>query len=111
MVDKRDIALYREIGQAIFRIRNKKMSQQALADAVGISRASIVNVEQGRHRIQIHILYEIAAALDIDPRDLLPSANHQHPIAPLPEDLSEKLNLKEQAVVGRMVKQTRGDPK
>jgi len=110
MANKRDTNLYEEIGQAIFRIRKKKMSQQALADAVGISRASIVNVEQGRHRIQLHVLYEIAVALDVDPRDLLPSANHQHSSAPLPEDLSGKLNPKEQAAVGRMVKKGKGDP-
>lgn len=103
MLNKRDNSLYKEIGKAIFRIRKKKMSQQALADEVGMSRASIVNVEQGRHRIQLHVLYEIAAILEVDPRDLLPAANHQQHVTPLPLDVSAKLNPKEQIAVGRLV--------
>jgi DNA-binding XRE family transcriptional regulator len=47
-----------------------KLSQQELADAVGLSRASVVNVERGRHRVQIHLLYEIARVLGVEPQDL-----------------------------------------
>jgi transcriptional regulator with XRE-family HTH domain len=49
------------------------MSQATLGGRVKLSRTSIVNIECGRHRIQIHVLYEIARVLGVDPRrHLLP---------------------------------------
>lgn len=66
-------ALYLAIADAI-RARRKRagLTQQALADAVGISRASMVNVERCRQRPSIDLLYDIADALGVEAVQLLP---------------------------------------
>lgn len=56
-----------------------------------LSRASIVNIESGRHRIQIHVLYEIARVLTMDPRQLLPPTQLETRSTNLPRDLEKQL--------------------
>jgi transcriptional regulator with XRE-family HTH domain len=67
--------IYKEIGETI-RLRRKKfgLTQDALAVRVNVSRASLANIESGRQRLLIHVLYEIALELHMDPKDLLPAA-------------------------------------
>jgi DNA-binding XRE family transcriptional regulator len=50
----------------------KGMTQQKLADAVGLTRTSIVNIEAHRQAITLPTLYSLAKALDVNPRRLLP---------------------------------------
>jgi len=67
--------LYKEIGERIKEKRENrkpKFSQQKLSKRIGISRTSMVNIEKGRHHIQIHTLYHIASALGTDIEFLLP---------------------------------------
>lgn len=103
--------LYREIGRAIYQLRssqrNPKMSQKALADAVGVSRASIANIERGHHRVQLHVLYDIATVLDVEPHDLMPHPDRQDRPTHLPEDIKKELNPRERAAVDRLL---RSDP-
>jgi transcriptional regulator with XRE-family HTH domain len=51
---------YQEIGS---RIRNARLlsgiSQEILAAQLGLTRASIINIEKGRHRPSVHLLIEI----------------------------------------------------
>jgi len=65
---------YRELGDLI---RNRRkaigMSQDALARYVGMSRTSITNIECGRQQVSLHLLYELATFLRIEPSALLPS--------------------------------------
>lgn len=103
--------LYPEIGKAISRQRRAatpKVSQEQLAASVGLSRASIVNIERGRHRIQIHTLYDIAQALGVDAHSLLPSTNVHQVVESLPAEFRRGLSAKELLAVGRMLK-PRGD--
>lgn len=69
----REEVLYRKIGQ---RIRNERkalgFNQIELADEVGLTRTSIVNIEAGRQRLPIHGLYAIAEALGVSVQCLLP---------------------------------------
>ena len=112
MKPKAATAVYREVGRSIQRLRRSqrpKLSQQTLAQAVKISRASIANIERGHHRVQIHILYEIAAALGVEARDLLPQANRRNLARRLPADVSKKLDPTEQAAVGRLLDPKEGD--
>lgn len=96
--------LYVQIGEAICRQRKAlKRSQRLLAEAVGLSRASIVNIERGRHRIQIHVLYEIAAALGVDAHTLLPTVDPSAFAATLPTGFKDELNSNEIAAISRMV--------
>lgn len=98
-------ALYREIGQAIVLLRTRqkpKMSQKSLADAVGISRASIANIERGHHRVQLHVLYDIAVALEVEPHDLLP--HNASRVTHLPEDVQKELTPRERTAVDRLIR-------
>lgn len=66
--------LYRDLGLRLRRIREaSRLTQDALAERIGLSRTSIANIEQGRQRIQVHTLYALAGALRVSPRSLLPS--------------------------------------
>lgn len=101
------VDLYFEIGKAIHRRRtavSPSVSQQRLADAVGLSRASIVNIERGRHRIQIHVLYDIALALGVEVYALLPSTDATELADGLPSDFRRELNPNELAAVGRLLR-------
>ena len=60
----------------------QKMKAGDLAKSVGLSRASISNLENGRQNISAYQLYKIATALDcvrID--DLMPKTKNQVPAA------------------------------
>lgn len=96
--------IYRQIGKRIRELRllrEPKMSQQVLAKEVGLSRVSIVNIENGRHRIQVHLLFDLARALKVQPQELVPA------VAPtpttLPQDFAQALKPKERAAVERLL--------
>ena len=61
---------------AMVRARREQegMTQSQLAGRVGMTRTSITNIEKGRQKVQLDTLYDIAAALDTSPAELLPSA-------------------------------------
>lgn len=58
------------------RERNGRMTQQALADAVGVSRQTIIAIEQGRYSPSLEVALKIARAFDARIEDLfsLPDA-------------------------------------
>ena len=74
MADSDD--LYRELGRKIRQARERfgeKLSQEALAQRLGLSRASMVNIEAGRQRAPLHLLWQIAELLGADLTMLIPS--------------------------------------
>jgi len=79
-----------------------------LALAVGLSRTSVANIEKGRHRIQIHTLYAIAAALGIEPAELLPPRVARKD-KPMPKDLENKLKADEKSSVSDFLSKLGGD--
>ncbi|MEW6227545.1 MAG: helix-turn-helix transcriptional regulator [Bacillota bacterium] len=61
------------MGRLIRNERDKRgFTQEALAKAVDLSRTSITNIELGRQRFPLHKLWEIARALGVETRVLLP---------------------------------------
>ena len=67
--------LYRELGRRIRQARERNgegLSQDALAKQLGISRASVVNIEAGRQRAPLHLLWQIAQLLGTDLTSLIP---------------------------------------
>lgn len=67
--------LYREIGRKIREARERvtpKLSQDKLAKRLGMSRASMVNIEAGRQHPPLHVLWQIAEILGVDPFLLIP---------------------------------------
>lgn len=65
--------LYTEIGERVRSIRKSMgLSQQELADSVGLTRTSITNFEQGRQHISLHSLQAIADRMGEHINSLLP---------------------------------------
>lgn len=67
--------LYKLLGERVAAARGGTLSQARLAAAVGVSRASIVNIEAGRQRPPLHLLWQIAAALGREAKDFIPSTS------------------------------------
>lgn len=65
--------IYEQMGKLI-RARRKKLelTQDDLAQRVHLKRTSITNIEKGRQKIQIHTLFDLAVALEVEPATLLP---------------------------------------
>ncbi len=51
--------------------RQRGMSQEALADQLGVHRTYMGGVERGERNLTLRSLERIAATLGLDPRDLL----------------------------------------
>ncbi len=64
---------YRQIGDSIRKYRTRrKLSQDALAQLVGLTRTSLTNIENGRQHPPLHIICDIAEQLEVDVTVLLP---------------------------------------
>lgn len=73
MTSNEDV-LYAEIGRRLRRRRVElSMTQEELAFLVGVLRTSITNLEKGRQRAPLHLLYQLCTALDLETMALLPS--------------------------------------
>lgn len=71
--------IYKEIGGIIRALRRRAdKAQTVLAGQLGISRATLANIETGRQRILVHQLYAIAKALEVKLDDLLPAASDEN---------------------------------
>jgi transcriptional regulator with XRE-family HTH domain len=70
-----DEAIYKAFGQAVAtRRKGLNLTQATLAARVGISRASIANIESGRQNVLLHHVYRLALALEFSKvSDLLPA--------------------------------------
>lgn len=105
--------LYREIGRALRKRRETAgLTQEVVAQRVGLSRTSITNIEQGRQHVSLHVLYALADAMGAKPGDLLPD-----PSTLVERDEALARSLEEQPVelddetkdwVQRLVKKTQG---
>ena len=64
---------YSEVGKRVRAARKaRSMTQEGLASQVSLTRTSITNIEQGRQNFPLHMLAELAAALQVTPAALLP---------------------------------------
>ncbi|MBY3201337.1 helix-turn-helix transcriptional regulator [Rhizobium laguerreae] len=84
--------IYPKIGNLIRRRRKQlDMRQADLAPKVGMSRASLANIETGRQNLLVHQIYALAQALKMEPKDLLPAPEFAADPSelPLPDGLTE----------------------
>lgn len=66
--------LYRLVGERVKRARmSAGLSQAKLAKKLGMSRTSVVNIEIGRQRPPLHVLWDIATYLGTEVVLLIPS--------------------------------------
>ena len=102
--------IYRGVGRNIRRYRaGTHRTQAQLAAEIGISRASLANIEAGRQQVLLHHLYAIADALDLDsPSVLMPmplSPDSDPAEVPLPtEGLSETQRQEVLRLMGGILK-------
>lgn len=66
--------IYRGVGRKIRQTRESQhLSQDSLAQQLGISRTSMVNIEAGRQRAPLHVLWQIAELLETKLTLLIPT--------------------------------------
>lgn len=97
--------LYELVGSKVRRERenlNPRMSQACLAEKVGLTRASVVNIEAGRQKAPLHVLWQIAEALGTELPLLLP-----HPDEYLEACAPIKLN---EQMVAQIENEANGNP-
>lgn len=70
-IDLDERRLYSLIGIKIKELRGRRR-QEDLAEAIGMLRTSVANIESGRQKTPLHVLYKVCAFLDIEPTLLLP---------------------------------------
>ena len=64
--------LYRALGKRIKARREAlDLSQEELATRIGMTRASVANIESGAQRLMLHSIPKVARALRWTPRKLL----------------------------------------
>lgn len=83
-------SIYAELGRAVA-IRRKMvgLTQAEVAKVVGISRASIANIESGRQKVLLHQVYGLVKALDLKSiTELVPAA----PPRAMPAEAGERLS-------------------
>ena len=67
--------IYTDIGKRIATARLASgLTQADLGEAISLSRTSITNIEGGRQKILVHTLFDIAAVLHVDVKELLPQS-------------------------------------
>ena len=87
-------SLYDSLGIRIKEAReHANYKQTHFAALLRISRASLVNIEHGRQRAPLHILYEVARLLDISLSELLPDINEILQTA-VPKQIEDKIKKK-----------------
>lgn len=68
------ILFYQKLGEAIKTARKTaNCKQETLANHMGLTRISLVHIEQGKQKVQLHVLLEIAECLKVSLADLMPS--------------------------------------
>jgi transcriptional regulator with XRE-family HTH domain len=83
---------YEEFGRALRELRLKaNLTQDDVASRVGLGRTSVTNIEKGRQQVSLHMLYQLADAIDAEPSSLLPSRIEAKEKSELPAVLESSL--------------------
>lgn len=82
--------LYRKIGELVKQRRvDLGLGQAEVALAAGLTRTSISNLEKGRQRVPLHVLYKICSALDVEVSSILPPRVEVQELRTVPIDVRE----------------------
>ncbi|HEY5411654.1 MAG TPA: helix-turn-helix transcriptional regulator [Caulobacteraceae bacterium] len=88
--------LYRALGQNVARLRKvRELTQAEVAAEIGLTRASLANIETGRQKVLLHHVFMLANALDCaSVLDLIPTsfafAGEEQPVTVNGSTLSEQ---------------------
>ena len=71
-----DLEIYRIIGATLAARRKKlRLKQAEVAEMIGLTRASLANIESGRQKLMLHQVYRLAKALQVETiTDLVPGS-------------------------------------
>ena len=91
-------SIYKRLGPLIREHRQQLgLTQEQLSSQLGISRASLANMETGRQRLLLHQLYGLADKLDIKVEALLPELEENKELRTFDGlFFSEDISLKQQ---------------
>lgn len=100
--------IYREFGRLLReRRKDAHLTQDEVANKVGLVRTSITNIEQGRQHVSLHMLFQLADAIGISAEQLLPERSAQPMSANLERQLKkESLEDEEANWIRRVVSKT-----
>jgi transcriptional regulator with XRE-family HTH domain len=107
-------SIYRHIGAVVRQGRRKfkpRLTQEALAQRVGVSRASLANIETGRQSVLVHQLYALAAALDLAPADFLPPAADSGARSEWDQVLPDDLKPLQKNQIARLLADVQAEPR
>lgn len=82
--------VYADFGMRVRKRRAELgLTQSVLAEQIGLTRASIANIEAGRQTVLLHQFIDLVHALECDPLLLLPADDRGIDLQPdkLPQDL------------------------
>jgi transcriptional regulator with XRE-family HTH domain len=86
-----ELQIYQAVGERIRAERKKlKITQDELATQIGLTRTSITNLEQGKQKLLLHTLVQIAHCLGTSPARLLPNQKTQ-PSVEFPDDTTRQV--------------------
>ena len=94
-------AMYEAFGRRVRARRDVlRLTQGGLAGRVGLSRASIANIEAGRQAVLLHQFLALAEALEIEPLELVPQPARQSEKRDLPDVVRKFLEIYEPENIG-----------
>ncbi|WP_165501693.1 helix-turn-helix domain-containing protein [Pedobacter frigiditerrae] len=86
--EEQDI-FYKKLGGLIRSARkNAKYKQEFLAMELGLTRTSLVNIEHGNQKIQLHVLLDLARIINVEVTELLPKLENDKSL-----DLNSKFEV------------------
>lgn len=106
--------IYRNLGTRIRELRRGlRQTQDQLAKQIGVSRASLANIEAGRQQLLVHHLFALASALQLDspaqllltPRGSAPKAGVSTALPLAGEGLTEKQRREVLSLMGDAMQQ------
>lgn len=82
MTEQEQKSLYYQVGLRIREVRqNKGLNQEAFAQMLKLTRASVVNIEKGRQRPSIHLLYDICKITNVEIKELIPELSQKQELS------------------------------
>ena len=98
--------IYKEIGKRIQKYRILSgLTQESLATQMGLTRTSVVHIENGNQRLTIDKLYKISEILNVNIDKLLPKIEDK---GPLDSVSKERISEKTQKQIISLIK-TKGE--
>lgn len=98
---------YNELGARIKEARTKaSINQDALGEFLNLTRASIVNIENGRQKPSIHLLLKMAKVLNVNFNELVPDLFHPGVNEELPLVTVRKKDIQSESKIDNITQQS-----